>query len=333
MVLQSSSALLTAFLYFFKHIQIALTDWTIGQQAFNACMILILDALETGDVRNIGKVEQGYMVFLELGKNHTHQLAELAVSRISEGLLRLKSMVESRSAASGIGSQPQGRNATPGILVKSEPSGDSTGDWNVDTNKPEPSYYNESVMGSTGMFLLEDQSMRSFDASAPLPSSTPGSTTSDFVHPSVARLNPIAQPMQQNPPREQQMRDRYIQAPSTSAHRPQQQSSPFAVGLQPRFLPPRRDSVTAGSSQMPGCVAGPSSPPSMRNASLYATPTIQAPQQFQSSQQHYQYPQPGQVPQQMSAQEWQALRMQPGSHQMPPARGSQAPGPMQPQQR
>jgi hypothetical protein len=85
-VLSSSEELLSAFLFFWQRIPAVLVCWSLGQQAFNSCMILILDALETGDMRRIRRVEQAYAIFDELDKKGVHKLANLAVERISWGL-------------------------------------------------------------------------------------------------------------------------------------------------------------------------------------------------------------------------------------------------------
>ena len=63
--------------------------WTIGQQAFNACMIILLDECETGNQMNRWLVEQAYVVFTELERKGVHKLAELAVQKISAGLVQL----------------------------------------------------------------------------------------------------------------------------------------------------------------------------------------------------------------------------------------------------
>jgi len=64
----------------------ALVSWATGQQAFNACMLLLLDAIETNDLRNIGRVEQAYAVFVELEQKGIHTIAGLAVEKVSWGL-------------------------------------------------------------------------------------------------------------------------------------------------------------------------------------------------------------------------------------------------------
>ena len=96
LVLASSSDILTAFLFFHARIPAALVCWNIGQQAFNSCMILLLDAMETGSLERIDKVEKAYIVFLQLQRNGVHGLAGMAVDKISWGLARLGRMRNSR---------------------------------------------------------------------------------------------------------------------------------------------------------------------------------------------------------------------------------------------
>ena len=64
----------------------------MGQQAFNSCMILLLDAMETGELSRIDKVEKAYVVFQQLEKNGVHDLASMAVERVSWGLAELRRM-------------------------------------------------------------------------------------------------------------------------------------------------------------------------------------------------------------------------------------------------
>lgn len=154
LVLSSSEDLLTAFLFFYHRVPAALICWTTGQQAFNSCMILILDALETGDLSRIRKVEKAYAVFTELDNNGVHKLANLAVERVSWGLNELKRMQdEARKRDSG--------NAT---LTRGVRHGNSM--EMRDAGRSEATRYSgamqDTVMGNTGMLLLEDPGLQSF---------------------------------------------------------------------------------------------------------------------------------------------------------------------------
>lgn len=119
----------------------ALINWAMGQQAFNASMLLLLDALETNDLRHIGRVEQAYAVFVELEQNAVHRIAGLAVERVSWGLdvLRKRAMGQQQEL------DEKGRAARPAGI-------------------------DDAVMGNTGMFLLEDTGLQGFvpDGFAPL---------------------------------------------------------------------------------------------------------------------------------------------------------------------
>ncbi|KAF1952928.1 hypothetical protein CC80DRAFT_537956 [Byssothecium circinans] len=129
LVLSSSSDLLTAFLFFHARVPTTLICWTMGQQAFNSCMILLLDAMETWTLERIDKVEKAYVVFLQLQRDGVHGLAGMAVDRISWGLARL-----GRMRGGGAGNE---------------------------TVKPDEKIQ-DTVMGSTGMLLLEDPGLQAF---------------------------------------------------------------------------------------------------------------------------------------------------------------------------
>ena len=152
LVLSSSEDLLTAFLFFWYRLPAALICWTVGQQAFNSCMILLLDAIETGDLSRIRKVEKVYAVFVQLRDLGVHKLASLAVERISWGLNELVNMqhdVKSR----GRGPLLSGGEGLQrlGIRVAGKNEAELCSSTAPDT-----------VMGNTGMLLLEDPGLQSF---------------------------------------------------------------------------------------------------------------------------------------------------------------------------
>ncbi|KAF2727485.1 hypothetical protein EJ04DRAFT_136883 [Polyplosphaeria fusca] len=158
LVLASSVDVLTAYLFFYARFPAALVSWTMAQLAFNSSMILILDALETGDLSRIGKVEKTYAVFVELDKKEMHQLAALAVQRISRGLTELKRMEERFQAGSNVESdESSGREGQPertyAIRVRSEA-------------KRGFKVAQDTVMGNTGTMLLEDGGLQSFAPAA-----------------------------------------------------------------------------------------------------------------------------------------------------------------------
>ncbi|GAB7365100.1 hypothetical protein MBLNU230_g6190t1 [Neophaeotheca triangularis] len=143
-VINSSTLLLQVFLFFYHKNPGVLICWTIGQQAFNAAMILILDAWETENERDMWLVNQVYVVFLELDQKGVHKLAEMAVKRIADGLAALGHREQERQAAAS-------RRASEVYhhpVLSMDPA-------------TLPDLSRDSVMGDTGMFLLEDQGLQS----------------------------------------------------------------------------------------------------------------------------------------------------------------------------
>ncbi|KAI4623961.1 hypothetical protein J4E80_003773 [Alternaria sp. BMP 0032] len=143
LVLASSEALISAFLFFHYRDPAALIDWATAQQAFNGCMILLLDALECRTVTTGAfKAEQAFVVFKNLYENSVHELAGLAVEKLSlclqelHRLVTLPSDVQSRGQRHTAMQGPQHNEATRASVVT------------------------DTVMGQTGMFLLEDMSQQ-----------------------------------------------------------------------------------------------------------------------------------------------------------------------------
>ncbi|KAI5240746.1 hypothetical protein E4T42_08290 [Aureobasidium subglaciale] len=155
LVIDSCLALLDAFLFFYKRVPSALVDWTIGQQAFNACMILLLDGIDSDSIANIGRVETAYSIFVEMDKAGMHQLTGLATSRIAQGLDQLKQAFEAHKmsinteAISHMNVQ-HSHNGTP----------ENPFDRSMDQRLRSHGFSQDSVMGATGMFLLEDHGLQ-----------------------------------------------------------------------------------------------------------------------------------------------------------------------------
>jgi hypothetical protein len=162
LVLSSSEDLLTAFLFFHARVPAALICWTMGQQAFNSCMILLLDAMETADLSRIGKVEKAYVVFLQLQNNGVHELASLAVERVSWGLAELGRMKKELGASAKVQPMSFARGGVPGCDMDTQGAAGS--------EAVAPGVMHDTVMGNTGMLLLEDPGLQSFvpEAFAPL---------------------------------------------------------------------------------------------------------------------------------------------------------------------
>lgn len=148
LVINSSISLLHAFLFFRRRNPAILISWTMGQQAFNACMILILDAWETEHEQNQWLVEQAFVVFQELQRNGVHKLAGLAVQRISDGIVMLGNRREQRDREASMYQQPTlARGYQPHLRIDTTTMADFSAD---------------AVMGNTGMFLLEDPGLQGY---------------------------------------------------------------------------------------------------------------------------------------------------------------------------
>jgi hypothetical protein len=125
-------------------------------------MILLLDAMETGDLGRIWKVEQVYALFHELRKKRVHKLASLAVERISWGILELQKM------------QDDVKMREKGPLLSGGEGLQRLGIKTLWSGKNEAgmcsSSVQDTVMGNTGMLLLEDPGLQSFvdEAFSPL---------------------------------------------------------------------------------------------------------------------------------------------------------------------
>lgn len=157
-VLFSCEGLLTAFLFLYLRARDALVSWSIGQQAFNACMLLLSDAMDTGDLGRIEKVEQAFIVFLELQNKSMHGLARNAVDQVSGGLAEIKRMVAEGANNPGV---------APTSFTRRKVQMQGTARHECMEG---PCPMHDTVMGNTGLLLLEDPGLQSFvpDAFAPL---------------------------------------------------------------------------------------------------------------------------------------------------------------------
>lgn len=147
LVLSSSEDVISAFMFFYHKEPAALIDWTLGQQAFNSAMLLLYDAIETRTVTTgARKAEQVFVVFKELDDNSVHELAGQAVDRISWGLAELHKMLSLSSTSSARPYSQQG--------VTEKPKGKDKGTFTSGST--------DTVMGNTGMLLLEDTGLQAF---------------------------------------------------------------------------------------------------------------------------------------------------------------------------
>lgn len=142
-VLTSAEGVVTAFLFFYTRAPASLVSWTISQQAFNSSMILLLDALETGNFSRVRKVEQAYVIFRELQEHSIHKLATLAVEKLSWGLDQL------RRNMGGYAAHQYPDKIDPVCVSKSEAD-------------PGTRTSHDTVMGNTGMLLLEEAGLQSY---------------------------------------------------------------------------------------------------------------------------------------------------------------------------
>jgi hypothetical protein len=204
-------------MFFYWRQKAVLICWTMGQQAFNACMILILDAWETGNAHNEFWINQAYSVFVELYNRGVHKLAELAVQRISSGLMMLEERRRERSQ--NLMSLSRRQSHQTGLQLDTASMTDFSGD---------------AVMGNTGMFLLEDPGSQFYHLQPatstfrPLEWMMPNSAhasdppTPNIPSPAIPVSDITAVPFPVlSPPT----------IPVTNA--------PFALGLQPRMPTPR----------------------------------------------------------------------------------------------
>jgi hypothetical protein len=168
LVLASSEDVLAVFVFFYHKEQAALIDWTLGQQAFNSCMLLLLDAIECRTITaGALKAERAFVVFKELDDNNVHKLAGLAVEKISWTLQELYKIVTQPSGGEHQARAQQGRHAIMQEAGQSEATRNSG--KTMDT-----------VMGGTGMLLLEDPGLQSVhEAFNPIAWGTPGLPTQE----------------------------------------------------------------------------------------------------------------------------------------------------------
>ena len=82
-VLQSCRALLEAFDFFGTRVREAMICWTMGQQAFNAAMILTLAVIESGDTTDLPIIERAYAHFMEMNLLSIHKLAGVACEKLA----------------------------------------------------------------------------------------------------------------------------------------------------------------------------------------------------------------------------------------------------------
>ena len=269
LVINSSVQLLQTFLFFSHRHPAVLICWTIGQQAFNAAMIIMLDAWEMDHEQNMWLVDEALLVFTELQRNGIHKLAELAVVRITKGIVLFKTRQRERQDATNAAAaaaaasrrssqhhyqqQPGHPNQQP---YQYSPPDDVYHLYQpiLSLNTDDTSSYDmagdtimgNTVMGQTGMFLLEDPGLQSHNPAAQhfapwslsLPASTtaasPGSSeTSPTTTTMTGRYSPSAPSMV--PASNVPIAPFPVMSPPFQPTMVPMLASPFSVGLQPRM--------------------------------------------------------------------------------------------------
>jgi len=235
-VLLSSVMILSCFEFFYHHIPESLIDWTIGQQAFNAAMILLLDMQEQKSQIHLLKVDATLQIFRELSEKGIHKLSTMAVQHIELERTRLVSRLreawevqdqmnrsvmssysrrDSQMSLSMTPQMPQGTFASPSM--------------------PRTFGETDAVMGSTGMFLLDDQRTQRNDASfvqerrTSAPYSTQAMLAQSLPAEQLLQSVPQQQSLYQYPQHSQHPQQPMLYQSSPLHSHP---NSPYMIGMQ-----------------------------------------------------------------------------------------------------
>lgn len=308
LVINSSIHLLQTFLFFYHRHPAVLICWTIGQQAFNAAMIIILDSWETGNIQNMWLVNEALAVFSELHNNGVHKIAALAVSRITEGIIRIETRQRERQDAAAAAAAVANAAVMSRQSSQQQHHAASQRQHSLQASPPMPAYHlyqpnlaldtastslldiaGDTVMGNTGMFLLEDPGLQSSNPAtqlfAPWGLSLPASAAASSPYSSSA-TSPIAThiPGQYSPPVPHSVPVSNVPIAPFPAMSPPFQppvvpmlASPFSVGLQPRM-------PTQGRAQQQG----------QQQFDLPNTDAVAAATAAQQQQQYHHQPMPAQ---------------------------------------
>lgn len=277
LVINSSVQLLQTFLFFAHRHPAVLICWTIGQQAFNAAMIIILDACETENDQNMWLVDQAYKVFHQLDKDGVHKLAKLAVERISRGIILVENRQRDRrdeAKAAAAAAHAAGMSRRSSQQQHQQQQQQQQQPYQIQApyqySPQMPSYHlyqpilsidntdlastdfsgdtimANTVMGETGMFLLEDSGLQSHNPATqhfqPWSLSLPSSASVSSPHSSATSPPAFAVPGQYSPNAPPMVPVSNVPIAPFPVISPQFQptmmpmlASPFAVGLQPRM--------------------------------------------------------------------------------------------------
>jgi len=218
LVVNSSFSILQTLMFFYHRNKAVLICWTMVQQAFNAAMILLLDWWETDNNANEWIINQAYGVFQELNEHGVHKLAELAVKRIFAAMQQIRERQQQRESMS--------RRVSDFAHPPATMSPDTA---------PMLDFGGDTVMGSAGMFLLEDTGLQ-FSSGPQYPTLRPWGwdvmSGDNSAHPSCPSGPPT--PNVPSP---------IIPVSQISAATFPVMSTAHAIGLQPRMGPSRRSTA------------------------------------------------------------------------------------------
>lgn len=260
------------------------------------------------------------------------------------------------------GSQRRG-DLTATTHTRTEPLEGANRESKLRTASSASRFYEESVIGDTGMFILEDpglQSNRAYTSpttqgsrphsrsTTAQPSTGTQDTSGNYVNQrSASRSSSSKQKQHRLQPREQRTSSSNHRPPTHAANRlfpPHQpvthqnhalQAMPTACDYDPRTASPgiamypprlvaRQDSVTASSGYLTNYPSGAYAPSQAMHSSTMLQHYQSHPQSISAFAAQ---PQPLQPQHQMSEQEWQALRMQQMAHNRALQRGQMSPPP------
>ncbi len=221
LVIQSSFSILQTFLFFYHRNPAMLICWTMGQKAFNAAMILLLDAWEKGSETHEWIVQQVYAVFTKLTDNGVHALARHAQERIYAALQQLQARRDEQ--------EHFGKHASRQAIQQMSMSPDTA---------PLTDILVDTVMGgNTSMYLLEDPGLQSATPQYPTFRSWGWEMGPEgSAHPS----NPS------RPPSPPQTYPSIPVSQITAAPFPVMPTAPitpYAIGLQPGLAPARQSTA------------------------------------------------------------------------------------------
>ena len=201
-VILSSVAILDAFQFTHCHLPATLIDWTIGQQAFNATMILLLEMEEQQNLDYLNSVEKAFNIFLDLFEKGIHKLARLAVECITTEHARLlESLEESRAGSESSRrisqlSASSRRDSRTSSQSASDLRNQSMYHGTDGTRIHQPFSDEDTVMSGTGMFVLEDRGIAPPVPGSFLPRADDAPYDGQFTSQETARDTRLAQQAQ-----------------------------------------------------------------------------------------------------------------------------------------